>query len=834
MRCVLILIRKYLWKNKTRSIFLGLSIMISVALITSLMLTIEDFKNERTINTINRAGGDYDGEVSSTNQSFLKSLDNMDIIEDKSFTIILSDIINIGQKHSIQLVGFDNNSTSIFNFKLKEGRYAKGKKEIALESWVLNDFNPMPKIGDKIKLKYLIREIGKEAKIQVEEEFTLVGLFEHIYQLDQDKNISIGYVTEEYAKDMIISKGVYNNDNIPYTAYLKLKPKTDIDKVEKDFVKAARYINFSNSRQANFRVLEIFDKIGLILYIIISISTVIIIYNMFNASIMARTPEIGMLKAIGMSPSQILCLILGEGVGIGIIFIFIGMLCGSGFYTLSVSLIASGKLSFNIFNISKQIVKTCYTLGLLSIIIGSISSARKMAKLSAVEGINCYNYLDVKNVRFYDSNEIGGTTKKFLWDMSKFNVKRNKLRFIITVSSIIVSILLFELSNYLINCQNPAVQFSKAFNADFIVEGNYLTSSISQEELNEIKAIKGVKSVEPIIRNKRYVNVTKCKDKLTKDGLQSIYDSANRIEFYRLAINKGFFYLNALQYGYDNNKLEKLKSEIKEGTIDIGLMEKEPTCILVQNLEYHNHTEFKVGDKINLTERAYSIPSEGETFTIGAILKTDNYIQSDGKTYNEVILSSEFVRNKLNYKGYSNIKIKIDNEKNYENVKEKIHRITDKNQELVLKDYKEELAKVKKQDFKVLSFLYSFVIITAVTSIANIFGVMVMSIILRKKEFAMLRAVGMSRGEVLRLIFNESFIYLRAGGVIGIGIGVPLTYLFFRLVRQNFTKGMTWSFPVWTTLGIIAVISIICLLVSFVASRKVFEESVVDSIRAVE
>lgn len=808
--------------------------MISVGLITSLMLTIEDFKKEKTINSINRNGGDYDGRLSSQSQELLKKLDNIDIIEEKTITITLSKDMKIGDKHSIQLIGFQSNSHNIFNFKLRQGRYPKDKKEIALESWALSDFNPIPKIGDKVKIKYPISVNKQEDKFENEDEFTLVGVFEHIDELEEYKNLSIGYVTEEYARDIFISKGICNKDNIQYAAYLKLKPRTDIEKAEKIFNEFNCNMNFHYSRQDNFKTLDGFDKFGRILYTIIAISTIVIIYNMFNASIMARTCEIGMLKAIGMTPFQTLWLILGEGIVIGIIFIFLGMLFGSVFYTLSVHLIADGKLNFNIFNLSKQIVRTCYTFGLISIVIGSISSARKMSKLSAIEGINCYNYLEVKNVRYYDSKEVGGTNKKFLWDMSKFNVKRNKFRLIITVSSIIVSILLFMLSNYIVSCENPAVQFKNSFDADFVVDGSYDSPSISLQELEEIKSIKGIKKVEPMIRNKAYVNFTKNKDNLTKEGLQSIYDSANRVDFFNLAIKKGFFYMGALQFGYDDDKLEKLKSEIKEGTIDTELMKKEPICILVQNLEYHDYTDFKVGDKINLTERAYTIPNEGQTFTIGAILKTDNYIQGDGMTYNEVIVSNEFLLNKLKYKGYSKVKVKVENAREYDKVKEEIKRTIDKNQELSIKDYKEEFSKMKKNNFKVLAFLYSFVIITALTSIANVFGVMVMSIILRKKEFAMLRAVGMSTGEVIRLIFNESLIYLGIGGVVGVGSGIPLTYLFFRLVRKGFMKGMIWTFPGWTTAGIIGVISIICLLVSWIASKKIFEESIVDSIRAVE
>lgn len=835
MPCVLSLIRKYLWKNKKRSLFLGLSIMISASIMTSLFLTIEDIKEERRTGYINKFGGDYDGEVSTANQEVLKRLDEMPMIEHKSSSIILSKGIKTTDTHLIQLIGFDNNAPSIFNLKLKDGKYPKDKREIALESWAVSDFNPVPKIGDKIKLKYTLKLNKQDPDIEMEDEFTLVGIFDHIYEFDKYKNISIGYVTEEYANDILVSKGAYKDDNIPHIVYMRLKPETNLEQAKSIFDKdEVFYAKFDSYRQEALHVLRVFDVIGKILYTIIAISTIIVIYNMFSASSMARTPEIGMLKAVGMSPTQILWLILGEGLVIGVIFIFVGILVGCGFYNLSVSLILGQSFSFNIFSISSECIKTCYIFGMSSVLLGSISSARRMSKLSAIEGINCYNYLDVKNVRFYDSKEIGGTTKKFLWDMSRFNVKRNKLRFIITVSSIVVSILLFVLSNYLVSISNPVVQFNKAFNCDFKVEGDNENPSISQGELDKIKNIKGVKVVEPAIRSKRFVNFTNCKDKVTKEGLETIYELSKRAINYKNAIDKNYFYMNAIQYGYEKSYLEKLKSEIKEGKIDIDLMEKEPVCILVQNFDYYDYTKFKVGDKINITDRTYMEPNKGHIFTIGAILKTDNYIQSDGMTYNEVILSNEYLRKNLNYNRYSSIKINVENKNDYDKVKEEIQKIINDNEDLTLKGYREELSKIKKNSFKLLAFLYSFIIITAITSIANIFAVMVMSVTLRKKEFAMLRAVGMSRGEVLKLIFNESSIYLASGGILGLGLGISLSYLLFIIIRKNLLKGMEWSFPGLTTLGIVGVVSIICLMVSFVASRKIFEDSVVDSIRAID
>lgn len=186
MKAVLSLILKYIRRNKKRSLFLGISIMISAALITSLTFTIDDFKREKEKEILEITGGDFDLQLVTSNEELLKDIDNFSFIEDKSDTIILSEHIKLNEKNDIQLVGIDNRGSDIFKFTLVDGRYPVSDNEIALDSWVINNLNPVPKIGDRINLNYEIRKgeklkgqnRGKLDIVKINEEFTLVGIFE--------------------------------------------------------------------------------------------------------------------------------------------------------------------------------------------------------------------------------------------------------------------------------------------------------------------------------------------------------------------------------------------------------------------------------------------------------------------------------------------------------------------------------------------------------------------------------------------------------------------------------------------------------------------------------
>lgn len=817
--------------------------MISAALITSLTFTIEDFKREKEKEILEITGGDFDLQLKTSNDKLLKDIDDFSFIEDKSDTIILSEPIKLNEKNDIQLVGIDNRGPDIFKFTLVDGRYPVKDNEIALDSWVINNLNPVPKRGDKINLTYEIRK-GEKLKgknkdkldtIVINKEFTLVGTFE---QIPKNENCAAGYVTKNYAENMLITKGDYKKEDIIHLIYIKVKENTNIEDIKELFLQYNSFASDNYIRQLLLKGLKTWDKIGFILYFILTITSTVIIYNMFNGSTMLRTQETGMLKALGMTPEQVKWLIIGEGILLGVIFIFLGIFLGGFFYKFSLSIISETTFKYALSDIPKKAIKMSYIFGILSVIIGSIASANKISKMSSIDALNCVDYLDIANIRFKDDKEIRGTTQKFLWDISLCNIKRNKGRFIITTTSIIISVVLFMLVNYIMNSQNPLYGFKEYFGADFKIETkDFKYNPIKDQQIDSLKNICGEDFIDQSIMNREYLYLTNSKDKLTEDFIKDFEEKVNTAEHYREAYKEGKIYSTVTELGYSRRKLEKLNSKIKEGKIDLDLMEKEPICILVQNLMYNNFTNFKAGDKITISKGVYSRSTDNIVkldMTIGAILNNKGYMASDPSIHTEVIMSDAMLKKYLDVDGYSTVEINLDNKDDYMKVKKDIINAIKNDRTLVLKDYKEELAKVKEQYFKIGVFFYSFIVITSLSSIINIFGIMRTSMALRKKEFAVFRAVGMSNGELKQLIINESLIYGGLGSIIGVTLGTVLSYLLFIGTRKKLTLGTMWRFPFLTILCILVVVAVACITAALTSSRKVFKDSIVNTIRAIE
>lgn len=103
------------------------------------------------------------------------------------------------------------------------------------------------------------------------------------------------------------------------------------------------------------------------------------------------------------------------------------------------------------------------------------------------------------------------------------------------------------------------------------------------------------------------------------------------------------------------------------------------------------------------------------------------------------------------------------------------------------------------------------VIIFVVTMTAlNIMNTTASSLYLRKKEFAQLRVIGMSKKRLTKMVMLEGVIATIVANVIGIGIGVLLSYGFFRLVITSL-YGFEYSISiVGIVIGVIMSVLILC------------------------
>lgn len=91
-------------------------------------------------------------------------------------------------------------------------------------------------------------------------------------------------------------------------------------------------------------------------------------------------------------------------------------------------------------------------------------------------------------------------------------------------------------------------------------------------------------------------------------------------------------------------------------------------------------------------------------------------------------------------------------------------------------------------------FIYGFLLLIALVTVCNIINCVAMSVEARRKQYAILRAIGLSAKQLTRMVIAETLTYAFSGGILGTAAGLALNKkLFTMLVTTRWHE--TWSLP---------------------------------------
>lgn len=129
------------------------------------------------------------------------------------------------------------------------------------------------------------------------------------------------------------------------------------------------------------------------------------------------------------------------------------------------------------------------------------------------------------------------------------------------------------------------------------------------------------------------------------------------------------------------------------------------------------------------------------------------------------------------------------------------------------------------------TFIYCFAVITGLIAVANVFNTLANALILRRREFAMLKSIGMGNRAFRRMIAYECASYALRGFVIGFVLAVFASFGLYQSMALSYS---TYEFQLpWLQIGISAAIVLVVILVSVAyALARTRAASVVEALRA--
>ena len=266
-------------------------------------------------------------------------------------------------------------------------------------------------------------------------------------------------------------------------------------------------------------------------------------------------------------------------------------------------------------------------------------------------------------------------------------------------------------------------------------------------------------------------------------------------------------------------------SEIVSGTVsydDLGTNEIVINKYRTDRSEL-NYGDLQVGDSLTFRFEVGGQTIE-ETFTVAGIA----YFPSTGLFY----CTQEAIEQISPYNNTTHISIFCD--KNYtESVKDRLASLISGNPNLRLKVYSEEYSMIAGFINVTMSSLYAISAFVVIFGLLNMINMLINSAIIRKREFALLQAVGMTNRQLRKMLYREGMsVSIKSAllaAAFGITIGGLLCYLANKVMALKFVIFAIDPLPV---LLFAAVLIGLQILVSYCICRSIEKTSLIENLRA--
>ena len=126
-------------------------------------------------------------------------------------------------------------------------------------------------------------------------------------------------------------------------------------------------------------------------------------------------------------------------------------------------------------------------------------------------------------------------------------------------------------------------------------------------------------------------------------------------------------------------------------------------------------------------------------------------------------------------------------------------------------------------------FAYGFIVLISLIAAANVFNTISTNISLRRREFAMLKSVGMTQKGFRRMMNYECLLYGSKALLLGLPVSCGITYLIYRAVTTAYET--SFHLP-WAAIGI-AVLSVFLVVFATMmySMSKVKKDNPIDALK---
>jgi putative ABC transport system permease protein len=860
---------RHLKLNKQRTVVTIIGVILSVSMLTAVPTFVSSFLNMMQRSVIADTGNWHVLYNNVPRQ-------NIDVVMNDKNTAAAALSQDIGyalldgakneDKPYLFLKSYDEQGFATFNLKLVEGRFPKKSSEIVISSRIAENGGVIYKVGDTIHLDVGQRHLEKGGNnLVLGQDYGFVK-----QSADETGERFIPEYAQEYTVTGIISPPNFEQYWAPGYTVISYLDKNELASGETVNISVAwQNVN----KQANIHANELAENVGVssdsvsynrallryygiiddnllstlyalaaFIIVLIIIGSVALIYNSFAISISERSRHLGMLASVGATKKQKRNSVFFEGLVVGIIGIPLGVFFGT--LGMGITFVLVQPLLTDVFKVnltlvvSPEAILTAVLLSMLTIFISAYIPARRASRISPIDAIR--QSQDVKLTgRTVKTSTLTRLIFGFEAELGLKNLKRHSRRYKVTIFSLVISIVLFlSVSSLSMLSQKSAELAAGSIPYDIKV---FVTSSATAQEKKEFyTAITRMDYVDESVIEQQNMEavatvggdlMAAARNTNVQPGNQEQAAETFAMQFQIKSIDDAALNKYAKENGMDVLRLKDTKNPggILFNTVTIKTPDKKYMRMNRFNIEAGESLQFI--HQINGEPSDYStelqIIALADTTPIGETSLIDPnqamlFVSEEVYAIMQAKLPEEFDNTYVDMLIKSSDPISL-----VEGIKEYQKQTSIANLHIY------DAAAAYKRNLQVNTFIgvffYGFVLLMAAICVANILNTISTSVLLRRREFAVLKSIGMTPQGFNKMIKYESLFYGIKALLYGLPISFVMMYLIYRILSNSFAFAfiIPWASVIVAIIAILAMVSTTMLY----ASSKIKKENIIDVLK---
>lgn len=654
---------------------------------------------------------------------------------------------------SLSLLCTDEKTMELSNVRVGTGSMPQNVNQIAIEKGYLDSVHSTAQIGDAISLNYR-NDVSKEMQ---EGSFIVTGFLETGAKNDMGRKTYNAIVSQAFIDSDPALSSAYPSVVITVTdaaGYSNEGLKTKIKEIgqavgltEQSVI--INTLNIDSNNTSSETAVVVFA-----LALVIVVACTLVIYNIFYIAIMRKVNEYGLLRTIGTTPRQIKKIIFCEGRILSGQYIPVGILAGCGAsYAIRPSMWLAGPSLIFAF------CAGCITLFTVML------SLRKPAKIAG-----CVSPLEaVRYTGYYTGMRKKKRTSERLTPVSlgRMYLTRNRKKTVITFLSLTLSGILFITAASLVSSADS----SKRAEQRFPYSGEYLIC-LNSDILSPSTSYSDLQIDNPLSDNLK----AKIASISGVDGIEVHKYIRSRLE--GVNIDDGITGIDNIREK-DGKEFEKY---LVEGTLPDSSLEGNKILVNCATSTYeYLGLHYRHGDKITMKlfdgeaqiEKEFAVSGVIENKNIGETFFLPDQVMDELMTHN-CNMSFEIISGQ----GYS------------AEVEAQLKAFTASEEKLEFISMKEQTDLYQNAFHTMAIAIYAFIALIACFGLVNLVNTIITNILSRKNEIGILQAVGLSKGQLFKMLNTENAYLIFGSFIVSVFIGSGLGYIICRAAGN--TGGLSY------------------------------------------